>query len=188
VPRLTKQAIIDVIVAEATAKQFTGDKRDGDAPPITLQNFQPETLRYGAKALRVRLSRLSYAELRDELEVSAGHLAGLQQYVKEVSAYFDQQDRETAAKTLRQRHSELGRRHGLQPAILAAARHYRGVNKKAKDAWHLIEKTPFRTSDGETVIIERGVMHVQMHDGTRKRRGIKEPQWEKRYWPAARPA
>ena len=43
-PRPTKQAIIDVIVAEVTAKQFTGDMRDGDAPPITLQNFQLETV------------------------------------------------------------------------------------------------------------------------------------------------
>jgi hypothetical protein len=108
--------------------------------------------------------------------------------VKEVSAYYDHQDRETAAQTLRQRQSELGRRHGLQSAILVAARHYRSLHKKAKDAWGLIEKTPFRTSDGETVIIEHGVMHVQMDDGTRKRRGIKEPQWGKRYWPAAGPS
>ena len=186
-PRPTKQAIIDVIVAEVTAKQFTGDMRDGDAPPITLQNFQLETVRHGAKALRARLSRLSYAELCAELEVSAEYVAGLQEYVKEVLAYYDHHDREVAAQALRQRQSELGRKPRLQPAILAAARHYRSRDKTAKDTWRLIEKTPFRTSDGETVMIEGGMMHVQPRVGALKRAGIKYAHWLKRYWLKAKP-
>jgi hypothetical protein len=68
VPRYTKQAVIDVIVSEA-AKIFTGDKRDGEAPPITLQNFSTEMFRYGARALRARLSRMPYEVLLAELKL-----------------------------------------------------------------------------------------------------------------------
>jgi hypothetical protein len=64
--RLTKKEIVDWIVAKATFGMFKGDKRDGEAPPITVQNFSLEAGRYGAKALRARLSRLSFAELLTE--------------------------------------------------------------------------------------------------------------------------
>ena len=64
--RLTKKDIVDLIVAEATNKLFTGDRRDGDAPPITIQNFTDEMIRHGATALRARLSRLSLADLVNE--------------------------------------------------------------------------------------------------------------------------
>jgi len=37
--RLTKKEIVDWIVAKATFGMFKGDKRDGETPPITVQNF-----------------------------------------------------------------------------------------------------------------------------------------------------
>jgi hypothetical protein len=88
----------------------------------------------------------------------------------------------------RKQQAERAKRPRLQPAILAAAQYYRGRNKIAKEAWDLIKKTPFSTSASETVKIEGGMMHVQPRVGTRRRRGIKEAQWQKRYWPAAKPS
>ena len=64
--RLTKKDIVDLIVAAATNKLFTGDSRDGTAPPITFQNFLDEMMRHGARALRARLSALSFADLVSE--------------------------------------------------------------------------------------------------------------------------
>src|SRR5215831_1972797 len=91
--------------------------------------------RYGAKALRARLSRLSYAELlreareaRDFFKARPGQLAQLAELVR----------REEAARVLRQRQAELGRRPRLQPGILAAARHYRDQGVSAGEAWDLL--------------------------------------------------
>lgn len=86
----------------------------------------------------------------------------------------------------RKKQAERAKKPRLQPAILAAAQYYRSDKKIAKEAWNLIRKKPFGTSTGETVEIEGGMMHV--HVGTRRGRGIKEPQWQKRYWPAAKPS
>ena len=47
--RLSRIAIIDAIIAEATFGGFKGDKRDGETPPITIQKFTNEMARYGAK-------------------------------------------------------------------------------------------------------------------------------------------
>ena len=71
--RRTKK-IVDWIVAKATWGHFKGDKRDGEAPPITIQNFVLESPRYGARALRARLSRLSSAELLAEAHAVRAYL------------------------------------------------------------------------------------------------------------------
>ena len=68
---------------DATKGLFTGDKRDGEAPPITRQNFHSVILRYGARALRARLSQLSHAELLAN-EAAAAHVAALKAYKKKV--------------------------------------------------------------------------------------------------------
>jgi hypothetical protein len=64
--RLTKKQIIDSIVCEATQGLFFGDERDGETPPINLQNFTDEMSRHGAKALRARLSGLAYQKVLQE--------------------------------------------------------------------------------------------------------------------------
>lgn len=189
--RYTKSEIIDAIVAEATHGLFTGDKRDGEAPPITRQNFPDgEALRYGARALRARLSQLSHAELLGEAAAAVAFRAELEACENEGLQHLERYDREAAAQAFRQRQAELGRRHGgLQPAMLAAARHYRAHGKNAKQAWGAIIQKPYLTG-GETVLVKvsekKETMLVQSPDGTQKRPGIKEPQWQKRYWPAAR--
>jgi hypothetical protein len=71
---LTKKTIIDYIVRQATRGQFLGDGRDSKAPPITWQNFSQETLRYGAKALRARLSGLLYRQLLQEGMATVEHV------------------------------------------------------------------------------------------------------------------
>jgi hypothetical protein len=169
--RFTKVEIIDAIVAEATKGLFTGDKRDGEAPPITRQNFHSETFRYGARALRARLSRLSHGDLRREC------FEGIQ---------FDTALREYGQRAISQRQSQLARKPRLQPAMLAAARHYRALGKSARTAWCSIKRKPYRTG-GETVLIkgseEKERMWVRSPDGTQKRSDIKFEQWQKRYWP-----
>jgi hypothetical protein len=187
--RLTKKEIVDCIVAKPTFGMFKGDKRDGETPPITVQNFSLEQGRYGAKALRARLSRLSYAELlreareaRDFFKARPGQLAQLAELVR----------REEAARLLRQRQAELGRRPRLQPGILAAARHYRDQGVSAGEAWDLLNKAPFATDDGNTLEIEGGRlprlrqrMRVRLRDGRQQKRPIGFDQWRKRYWSAA---
>jgi hypothetical protein len=64
--RLTKKQLIDYIVYQATRGLFFGDRRDSKAPPITFQNFTQEMFRCGAKALRARLSGLSYRQVLQE--------------------------------------------------------------------------------------------------------------------------
>src|SRR5262249_17253877 len=131
----TKRAIVEAIVAEATKGLFTGDNRDGEPPSITLQNFTSEMFRYGAKALRARLSGLPRAELLRELEASAGYVETLQRYAEQALAQLDRDDREADARASSQRQAELARRRGLQTALLAAARYYRNLSKTAKQAW-----------------------------------------------------
>jgi hypothetical protein len=70
---LTKKQVIDYIVCQATRGLFFGDARDSKAPPITLQNFTQEMFRCGAKALRVRLSGLSYRQVLQEGMAAVEH-------------------------------------------------------------------------------------------------------------------
>ena len=70
---LTKKQVIDYIVCQATRSLFFGDARDSKAPPITLQNFTQEMFRCGAKALRVRLSGLSYRQVLQEGMAAVEH-------------------------------------------------------------------------------------------------------------------
>jgi hypothetical protein len=180
--RFTKVEIIDAIVAEATKGLFTGDKRDGEAPPITRQNFHPETFRYGARALRARLSQLSHAELLGEAADAAAFGSELDAVYEEGLQLLESGDREAAAQANSQRQSQLALRPRLQPAMLAAARHYRALDVSARRAWCSIKRKPYRTG-GETVLIKGGKMWVRSPDGTQKRSGIKFEQWRKRYWP-----
>ena len=177
----TKRDIIDAIVGEATKRQFTGDRRDGDAPPIDLENFHTEIFRYGAKALRARLSRLSYIEL---LQVGADGVVFLEEERRFKHA--------AARRAHSQQQSERARRPRLQPAIYAAACHYRGLGKSAKDAWDAIAKSPYRTNGGEIVEIEgsklsrsKQTIRVVSPDGRKLRHAIKFSQWRQRYWAAA---
>jgi Arm DNA-binding domain len=181
--RPTEQEIIDAIVRDATSGMFTGDQRDGDAPPITRENFFTEMYRHGAKALRSRLSRLSRDELDAELNAAATHVERLHGLQKEAITLVEHDER----MTIRKRQAELGRRHTLQPAILAAARYYRAKNKNAKEAWLAIERQPHKTNDGATVMIECDKVCAKSQDGTQKRMGVKFNQWQKSYWPAAKP-
>jgi hypothetical protein len=185
--RQTKKEIIDWIIAKA-AFIFMGDKRDGETPPITVQNFFLESGRHGAKALRARLSRLSFDELlgeacavRDYLQARPSELARLAEEAK----------RQETAREHRQRQAEFARKPRLQPAILAAACHYRGRGKNAGQAWDALAKAPFTTSDGSTVEIVGGKnrlaqqMRVKSPNGRKEKRPIGFAQWRKHYWSAA---
>jgi len=182
----TKRAIIDAIVADATCRRFTGDKRDGDAPPITFENFLDEAFRHGAKALRARLSRLSRGELIAELSKGAACIEKQEEDLRETMALAERLRHEE----LRQRQADIARRPRLQGAILAAARHYRGRNKNAKEAWRAIKQNPYQTGR-ETVVIEGDketeMMYVRSLDGKQMRSPIKFAHWRQRYWPAAKP-
>jgi hypothetical protein len=70
----TKKQVIDYIVGQATRGLFFGDARDSKAPPITLQNFTQEMRRCGAKALRARLSGLSYRQVLQEGMAAVEHV------------------------------------------------------------------------------------------------------------------
>jgi hypothetical protein len=180
--RRTKK-IADWIVAKATWAHFKGDKRDGEPPPITIQNFVLESPRYGARALRARLSRLSSAELLAEAHAVRAYLKARP---SELAQIAETVEREKAARELRQRQSELGRRSRLQPLILAAARHHRDQRMTAKKAWDSLNKTPFATDDGNIVKVEGdGLMRVILRDGRQQKRPIGFVQWTQRYWPAA---
>jgi hypothetical protein len=190
---LTKKEIVDLIVANAQPPYapLTGDKRDGDTPRITIKNFNDEGARYAAKALRARLSRLSLAKLVKEgiaaLEYVDARREQLQQYIDQA----DRNERDDIARALRQRQAELGRRHGLQPPILEAARHYRALDMEAKQAWNAIKQKPFATNDGKTVVIEAAAkqetMCVLSQQRKQTRSGIKFNYWQRRYWTAAKP-
>jgi hypothetical protein len=180
---LTKKEMIDQLVTQAAFGQFKGDKRDGETPPITIQNFSLEMPRYAAKALRARLSRLSFAELFTEAIAAADYKDQLSRTV-ELAERLNREE-------VRQRQAELGRRSRLQTAILAAARHYRDQGINAGEAWDAIRETPFNTDDGSTVEIEGGKlrteqkMRVMAPDGRQLKRSIKWDQWRQTYWKAA---
>jgi hypothetical protein len=181
---VTRRDIIDLVISRATHDSFTGDERDGEAPPITFQNFTTESFRLGARELRARLSRLPATDLADELEATLD-------LREERRAWISQK----LARERRERQAERGRKHGLQPAILAAARHFckvRGRKMYAVEAWNAIKKEPYQISDGETVMIEgdaeKQMMFVQTSGGKQKRSRIKIAQWQKRYWVAAKPS
>jgi hypothetical protein len=129
------------------------------------------------EVLGARLARLTGAERDAEMRTASSLMAAVIGALSTRAAELEHEQRE--------RQAERAKKPRLQQAILAAAKHHRGHNKIAKKAWDLIKKTPFQTS-GETVMIEGGMMLVQQRDGTRRRGGIKEPQWQKRYWPAAK--
>jgi hypothetical protein len=174
--RVTKHDIIDLIISRATHGLFTCDKLDGKAPPITFENFRDEAFRRGAKALRARLSRLPATDLLNEATAALDLHEARREWISQ-----------KLAQERRERQAERGRRHGLQPAILAAARHYRlGRKMQAGKAWSTIKKEPYQTSDGDTVMIEGDVMWVRSRAGTQKRSRIKIAHWQKLYWGAAK--
>jgi hypothetical protein len=109
--RPTRNEIIDLIVREATANPvfvgFLGDKRDGQAPPITVENFSTEAQRHGAKALRARLSRLPRAELDAELRAAAAYFARIPTLEESVRVATENEARE-----LSNRQSERARKLG----------------------------------------------------------------------------
>jgi hypothetical protein len=185
--RLTKKEVVDWIVAKATSGMFKGDKRDGEAPPIMVQNFNLEAGRYGAKALRARLSRLSFAELLTEASAARNYFEARPRLLAQIGERFK---REEAAREFRQQQAERGRRSRLQPAILTAARHYRQIAKKsAKGAWLAIKHKPHETADGSVVIEAakggKEEMLVRSRRGKQKRGGIAFGTWQDRYWPRA---
>jgi hypothetical protein len=191
---LTKKEIVDLIIAEATFGQFKGDKRDGATPPITIQNFLGEGPRYAAKALRARLSRLSFAQLLTEGFAALDYVGAKQERLSQMVELAERNEREEAAQGHRQRQAELGRRSRLQPAILAAARHFRQIAKKsakksAKEAWLAIKHKPYETDDGSVVIVaakgRKEEMVVWSRRGQQKRSGIGFGSWQDRYWPKA---
>jgi hypothetical protein len=184
--RITRRKIIDVIVREASAFGFLGDERDGEAPPITLENFSDVIFRLGARALRGRLSRLSLAELLGELDRAATYLESRQEQHKQIIAMAERLRLDDAAETLRRRQAELGRRPRLQSAILAAARHYRAKGKSSKVAWDAIKQRPYEAGNGVSVVVDdQETMHVHSSNALQKRTGIREAQWRQTYWPAA---
>jgi hypothetical protein len=188
--RCTRSEIIDAIVADAAG--LFGDKRDGEAPPITRRNFHSEMLRYGARALRARLSQLSHAELLGEAADAAAFRAELDALYEEGLQRLESGDREAAAQARRQRQAELGRRRGLHPAILAAARHFQAHGKSAKQAWDAIKETPFRTGGGWVIVVsgpksDRLSQAMRAMAPRERDRPIKFNHWRQRYWPAAKP-
>jgi len=125
------------------------------------------------------LSRLPDTDLADELEATLDLREARRAWISQ-----------KLAQEHRERQAERGRKHGLQPEILAAARHYRGCKirgrkMQAVEAWNTIKKEPYQTSDSDTVMIAGDEMRVQSRAGTQKRSRIKIAQWQKRYWPAA---
>jgi hypothetical protein len=130
------------------------------------------------KVSGARLAQLSGAVRDAEMRTRASDMAAVMGVLQTRAAELQYEERKQQA--------ERAKKPRLQPAILAAAQYYRGDKKMAKEAWDLIKKKPFRTSTGETVRIEGGMMRVQLRTGTQRRRGIKEAQWQKSYWPAAK--
>jgi hypothetical protein len=190
----TKQAIIDVLIGTATQGQFTGDKRDGEIPPITNENFFDEARRCGAEALRARLSRMSYAELLRERDEVARSDAELWKYGEQQIAMQEARDREAEAQAFRRKQADRGRRNKLQFEILEVARYYRGRTidgrkTTALKAWREIREHRYPATTGTIVAIEvdgkNETMCVRLPDGTKKRSGIQHATWLKHYWPAA---
>jgi hypothetical protein len=139
-----KKEIVDWIIAEATLGRFKGDK-DGEAPPMTIQNFTNETIvRCAAKALRAHYSRLSRAELLTEASEAAAYVKAQREQIAQNNEPVELLNREAAERAHRQEQSTRAKRPRLQPAILAVARHYRGRGMAASEAWVALHKTPFQ--------------------------------------------
>jgi hypothetical protein len=141
--RLSRLEIIDEIIRRLTYGMFVGDERD-EASPITIEKFNIQSWQHGAKELRANLLQLSVKELLKTVRAlpdysKPGELSRLAQ--------------ENAARQLSERQSKRGSKHGLQPEILAAARHYRKPGMTAATAWDALYETPFTTDDGSTVEI-----------------------------------
>jgi hypothetical protein len=193
VPRPTKQALIDAIVIKVTS--FTGDKRDGDVPPIKVENYHELIFQRSARAFRAHLSRMSYADLLREDEAAAAYVAWLKAYKENALAQQERDDREGE----RQKQAERGRRRDLQPELLEAAHDYRGRTidgrkMNAGEAWDAIKKNPFTTGSGWIVLVSGPESHrlsqemrAMLPNGTRIKRPIKFDHWRQRYWPAAKP-
>jgi hypothetical protein len=180
----TRHGIIDALVAEATNNLFYGDTRDGAAPAITLENFLNEMMRHGAIEFRARLSRLSDTKLLAERHRADAHIRTYEERMRDYVKMAEQNELEDAERARRRRQAELGKRHGLQQALLEAARHFCSLKMTAKAAWRAIEQQPFDVGDGSTVIIEDGTMRRRRSDRKRGKSGIKFGYWSKRYWPA----
>ena len=143
------------------------------------------------KALRARLSRLSFAELLTEGIATLDHVKANQEQLSQMVELAERYDREEVSQALSQRQAEFARQPRLQPAILAAARHYRDLGMNAGQAWDAVAKTPFATGDGRVVVegskrsrlTQR--LRVISRDGTQRKRPIGFSQWRQRYWPPA---
>jgi hypothetical protein len=175
----TRKDIVDLIITRAN-ERFTGDKRDGNPRPITVQNFHDESYRRGTRALRARLSRPSLAELANEGVAALDHDEAKREQLQQIVALAERNEHEQKV----QRQAELARRPRLQPAILAAARYYRscqirGRKMYAGEAWRAIQKEPYQTSNGEIVTIEGDELRVQSRTRTQRRSPIKFGQWQK---------
>jgi hypothetical protein len=184
--REARQEAIDWLVSQATTRRFLGDSRDGPKPRITIDNFIQEQTRYGAQVYRARLLMLSDEELAIEAQVALEADAQLKKLKSELPAIFERMVREDAERALRERQSNLGRRHGPQKSILAAARHYRALGKTASEAWRKIKQHPFEAENHQIVEITKEEMKVRKPGTKGQRSGINFSHWQKRYWPFAR--
>jgi hypothetical protein len=185
-----RRRLIDWIVAKATWGRYTGDKRDGKTPPITIENFNTESYRYAAKAYRARLSRLSSAELSVEARAVRTYLKKKPSELAQLAERFK---RDEDARAHRQRQAEFAKRPRLQAAqaaIVTAARHYRGQRMTAAEAWDALYKIPFRTEDGYIVKIEGGKQRLEQRlcvisPGGMQLKRLGFSRWSQRYFPAA---
>jgi hypothetical protein len=192
-PRSTKGALIDAIVSKVT--HFTGDKRDGDIPPITVQNFHELIVPRSARAYRARLSQMSCAELLGELSAADAFVAGLDAYKEEKLAQLARDDSEAEDQAFRQDQADHGRRPRRQRELIEAAAHHRpsrtmsGRKMTPLIAWGRIKEHPYVATNGATVMIEgegkTERMLVRSPNGTQRREGILRVTWTKNYWRAA---
>ncbi len=141
---LTKKDIIESIIFAATERRFSRHKLVDDLPAVALEDFQNELIQFGEEQLRESLSALSRTELIGAMEEWADQLAVLQ----------ERSGSEATARERNLRQRELAQRPRLQPAILAAARHFRACGLNAGEAWDKIKDAQYRTDDDKTVVIE----------------------------------
>jgi hypothetical protein len=184
--RELKRTIIDRLIAHVTNGLFTGDKRDGAVPLITLQNSWTEMFRYLARAWRRQLSRLSLLELFAVLEASAKYDADVQANRQERIAQFERDRLSLAFSELQTAKAEKPRLVHPQRAISGAARYYQNLRMKCKKAWGELSKKAFTTDDGYTVKVDRhrNRLIVQQPDG-REIHSIGYSRWRQHHWPAA---
>jgi len=158
---LTKKGIVDRMIAAASNSLFTGDNRDGQAPPITPENFVLEQARYAARALRARLKKLSLDELTIELVRYAKYLRLNEEELQQIRLRSDRLEDERKRREHSEQQPERGRRHKLQPEILEAACHLRCDRRSAQQAWNYIRTNPFQAENGATVTVARqGSRHI----------------------------